>query len=244
MRPRNEGEGLDATQFAVLAMLAVRPGSAYSLVKRMKDNYAFFWSRAESQLYSTVRALLDAGLITVLDDRSPRRARIEYRVSAAGERAIAAHLSTSGAVPRLEFEGMLHALHADRGTKAALLAQIAAVRDHARQMLALGRGVARDYLAGKVEFPERTHVGAVLWRFLWEFYEAQVRWADWASTEVEGWRRTRGDAANLASAKRMMTVVAGIDPPAPGADPRESGDRSNGRADARRVVGRSTKRRA
>lgn len=242
MRARNEGDGLDATQFAVLAMLAVRPGSAYSLVKRMKDNYAFFWSRAESQLYSTVRALLDSGLITVMDDRSPRRARIEYRVSTAGERAIAAHLSTSGAVPRLEFEGMLHALHADRGTKAALLAQIAAVRNHAQQMLTLGRGVARDYLAGKVEFPERTHVGALLWRFLWEYYQAQVRWADWASAEVEGWRRTRGDAANLESAKRMMAVVAGSESRAPVADPPGSDNRLHGRSGSRRAVGRSTKR--
>jgi PadR family transcriptional regulator AphA len=51
----------------------------------------------------------------------------------------------------------------------------------------LERAVASDYDRGINEFPERLHVNALLFRWLWEHADLKARWAQWAIEQVERW---------------------------------------------------------
>jgi len=81
------------------------------------------------------------------------------------------------------------------GGKAAALAQIAVLAQHAADRLALGRRVADQYIEAEA-LPSRLHVNAVMWRFLWEQHQAIARWAAWADNEIRQWPNT-GDSPAL-----------------------------------------------
>ncbi len=84
---------LTTTSYAVLGQIALAPGSAYELTKRMRRNYRFFWPRAESRLYDEARRLVDAGLATGERSFTGRRARTRYALTAAGRRVLRAWLA-------------------------------------------------------------------------------------------------------------------------------------------------------
>jgi DNA-binding PadR family transcriptional regulator len=69
-------------RFATLGLLAQRPGSGYDLLKRFEESMANVWPATQSQLYSELNRLADAGLIEVTDVGP--RGRKEYRVTTAG----------------------------------------------------------------------------------------------------------------------------------------------------------------
>jgi hypothetical protein len=47
--------------------------------------------------------------------------------------------------------------------------------------------IARNYLAGLGQFPERAAVVILTGRYLAELADTTRRWAEWASTVVESW---------------------------------------------------------
>lgn len=69
-------------RFAALGLLAQHPGSGYDLLRRFDESMANVWPATQSQLYSELNRLADAGLIEVTDIGA--RGRKEYRVTAAG----------------------------------------------------------------------------------------------------------------------------------------------------------------
>lgn len=69
-------------RIAALGLLAQHPGSGYDLLKRFEQSMANVWPATQSQLYSELNKLADAGLIEVTDVGP--RGRKEYRVTPAG----------------------------------------------------------------------------------------------------------------------------------------------------------------
>jgi hypothetical protein len=61
------------------------------------------------------------------------------------------------------------------------------LRDWAEEDLAMHSTIARNYLAGLGQFPERAAVVILTGRYLAELADMTRRWADWASDVVEGW---------------------------------------------------------
>ena len=77
---------------------------------------------------------------------------------------------------------------AEQGTKENLRNTIGALRDWAEEDLAMHSTIARSYLAGLGQFPERAAVVVILTgRYLAELAETTRRWAEWAGTVVESW---------------------------------------------------------
>lgn len=197
------GGTLTTTHMALLSLLSTKPWSAYDLVGQMGRSVGAVWPRAQSNLYADLKRLAAEGLARAEQEATGRRPRTVYRITPAGRRALRAWLAEPGAPPASECEALLKLSFAPATTKEAALAQIDAIGEWARERLAFGIALGAEYVETGGRFPERTHVNALMWRFLHEQHLAYVRWADWARAEVEQWddtedspdKRRRGLAA-------------------------------------------------
>ena len=67
----------------------------------MKGNYRFFWPRAQSNFYSSLKLLVAAGLSIATDEGKGERPRTVYRVTQEGVEALSKWLSTAAKPPKL-----------------------------------------------------------------------------------------------------------------------------------------------
>jgi PadR family transcriptional regulator, regulatory protein AphA len=199
---------INPTGFAILGLIAAQEGSAYELAQRMKSNYRFFWPRAQSHFYSSVKSLVAAGLATASDEARGRRHRTVYRATAHGIEALASWLKSPAKAPTFEFEGLLRVAYADFGDKPALLAQLETIREGARATLAIGVAIARAYDEGRVDLSERAHTAQLLWQFLWALHQAIAEWAEWATSEVEAWPDTTPNPVASAQSTAFFAKAA------------------------------------
>jgi len=68
-----------------------------------------------------------------------------------------------------------------------LLANLAALIDDTSAKLRFGEMIAQQYLDGLGPFQERLPFSGLMWRFLWDYHLAMLRWARWAHAEVQAW---------------------------------------------------------
>jgi PadR family transcriptional regulator AphA len=178
---------LSVSAYAILGLLASGPQSAYQLTRQMDRSLRFFWPRAASKLYEAPKALVARGLATASADAVGRRPRTVYSITPSGRRALRRWLSAGQPdALALESEALLRVWLAHHGTKPDLLDAIDAVREQAQATLARGAEIATEHLEHGPP-PERAHVNALVFRFLWDFNQMLTRWADWAHAEVTPW---------------------------------------------------------
>jgi PadR family transcriptional regulator, regulatory protein AphA len=178
---------LTTTSYAVLALLALRPWTTYQLATQMERSLGWIWPRAVSRLYEEPKKLVAAGLATSRPAATGRRRSTVYSITPAGRGALAAWLAEPGAGPVLECEALVKIAYADQGTRDGLLANLAALIDDTTAKLRFGEMIAQQYLDGRGPFQERLPFSGLMWRFLWDYHLAVLRWARWAHTEVEAW---------------------------------------------------------
>jgi DNA-binding PadR family transcriptional regulator len=201
---------LTATSYAVLGLLAVRPRSAYDLVRQIKrSNIRLIWPRAESKLYEEPKTLVAHGLAVAGVARTGARRRTVYRITPRGRQALRGWLDEPGAALLLEFEGMVKVVYGDFGTKEQLLTNIRRIRDGTVERAAASLPLVRELAEVGPRFPERAHVIAVADRFLVDVLQTTLRWSEWAERIVGQWSGTRQDRAMAAQARRVLRENAG-----------------------------------
>jgi len=183
----SRGSALTTTSYALLGLLAVKPWSTYELTQQMDRSLGRFWPRATSKLYEEPKKLVAERLARTTSERAGGRTRTVYTITAKGRRALAGWLQEPGAGPVLDFEQLLKVFFADHGSTEATRATLAATRDWAEERNEVNRIVGRAYLAGEAPFQERAAQTLLVGRFLTDFYKMVADWADWASTQVQGW---------------------------------------------------------
>jgi PadR family transcriptional regulator AphA len=171
----------------VLGLLAAGPRTSYELAKQVARGLRFVWPRAEGRIYDEPKLLAAYGLARARAERTGRRPRTVYSITAQGRRALRDWLAEPARGPALEYETLLKVVFAASGTKAGLLAHLAAVRGHAAAGLQTGRTRADEYASQRVPLPEHLAINALMWRFLWDYYSAIADWADWATGQVSHW---------------------------------------------------------
>jgi PadR family transcriptional regulator, regulatory protein AphA len=203
---------LTTTSYAVLALLALRPWTTYQLAQQMERSLGWIWPRAVSRLYEEPKKLVAAGLATSRPAATGGRRSTIYRITRQGRQALAAWLAEPGAGPVLECEALVKIAYADQGTREGLLANLTALIDDTTAKLHFGEMIARQYLGGLGPFPERLPVSGLMWRFLWDYHQAVLRWARWARAEVQAWPPDLSQLDAIAEFARI--VVAASSPPA------------------------------
>src|SRR5438093_12425501 len=112
---------LTPTSYAILALLAVRPWSAYELAGQMSRGFRLIWPRAESAIYEEPKNLVAHGLATASRERAgPRRRRTLYSITPKGRRALRAWLGRPSEPPQFESESQLRVMFAEHGSNEAL----------------------------------------------------------------------------------------------------------------------------
>jgi PadR family transcriptional regulator, regulatory protein AphA len=191
VRPSNPPR-LTTTSYAVLGLLAVQPWTAYELTTQMRRSLHFVWPKSESLLYTEPKKLVDAGLAVVRHQRRGDRTRAQYRITAAGRRALQSWLETAPAAPLFEIEAMLRVTFADQGTREQLIQALRSAGAWADGELARARPQIENYLDTGGPFPERLHLIALVAGFYGELFDLMRRYFGNAADLVETWDATTG----------------------------------------------------
>jgi PadR family transcriptional regulator AphA len=203
---------MTTTSYAILGLLAVKPWTTHELVQQVDRSLRRFWPRAHRKLYEEPKKLVGFGFARAADDSVGRRRRTRYTITAKGRRALAAWLQTPGAGPVLEFEQLLKISFADSGTKADIIANLAAARAWVAEQNEENLATARAYLEGRSAFPERAALNQLGGRFITDFYVMVANWIEWASALVRDWpddvRNAPFDVAAAKEGVRLAERVA------------------------------------
>lgn len=218
-KPRTPPD-LTSTSYAILGLLAVQPWTTYELAKQIERGMQNFWPRASSTLYEDPKKLVAHGLATAKKERTGKRPRTVYAITAGGRRALAAWLREAPEPPRVESEAALKAFFGEHApAKEDVLAQLRAVVAWADASHERGRGIARGYVDGSTVFPGRMHVISLVFPFIWDYTAAMRRWAVWAIEQVEAWDEPASGSVRWEVLRRAAESAPGrdvslIDPPA------------------------------
>ena len=202
---------LTTTSYAILGLLAIKPWTTYELAQQMDRAIGDFWPRTRSKLYEEPKKLVAHGLAQASPQKTGKRPRTMYTITAKGRRALAAWVPTPSAGPVLEFEALLKVFLAEHGSKADLLATLRSLRTWAVERSRLGVGISRGYLEGEGPFPERLPWLILTGRFLDDFAAMVEEWSDWAASVVAEWpddvRKASPDLATLEHMVRRNEAV-------------------------------------
>jgi PadR family transcriptional regulator, regulatory protein AphA len=202
---------LTTTSYVILGLLALRRWSTYELTQQMRRSIPYYWPRAESHIYEEPRKLVDHGLATAKREFVGRRPRTIYAITEKGRRALKRWLAEPGRAPVVEFEGLVKVLFAEQGTKNQLLATLRCIRAEADRTREHHSALAADLAGTGGPFPDRLHVNALVFKFMWEQAEMVARWTTWAEQEVARWSEDISKPTNSAvlSILREAAAVSG-----------------------------------
>lgn len=178
---------LTTTSYLILGLLALRRWSTYELAQQMQRSIHYYWPRAESHIYEEPKKLVAHGLATATREYAGRRPRTVYAITDQGRKALEEWLEQPGKGPLVEFEGLVKVLFAEQAGKNELLATLASIRTEAKQTRQHHAELAADLAETGGPFPDRLHVNALVFKFMWEHTEALTRWIAWAEKEVAAW---------------------------------------------------------
>ncbi len=196
------------TANAILGLLALRKEwSTWELAQQLRRNMRFFWPRAESQIYTEVKALVARGLARDRQTFVGRRARTSYTITPAGERALAEWLATPPKPTTLECEPLLRVFLADFNTREQLRVALNQVQADADAILDVGRVVAAEYLAGTAPFQEQIQARALVFDFLSSHAVMLHEWATRAEQTIAAWDRTSARARERAARDSIRATL-------------------------------------
>lgn len=174
----------DATPYALLGLLSVRPWTTYELAQQVRRSLNWFWPRAERKLYDDPKRLAAAGLAKASEEYTGKRRRTVYAVTAKGRRELKAWLGAPSAEPSWESEALVKVYFADGGDLDTVRRTLTAMGEAARGRLEGLGALARH----EARFPERRHLDAVTIRLARDLEEATLRWSEWAVAQTASWR--------------------------------------------------------
>ena len=178
---------LTTTSYAILGLLAIRSWTSYELAQHMDRSLGRLWPRAKSKLYEEPKKLVALGLAKAEPGSVGKRPRTVYGITAKGRRALRDWLALPAHGPLLEHEQLLKIFFAEHGSRDDVAARIAEMKQWALAERAEHLAVAESYVAGTGAFQQRAAHLLLTGRFLFEFSEMTLRWAEWASGIVEQW---------------------------------------------------------
>lgn len=183
---------MTTSTYAVLALLDLRPWTAYELTQQAQRSLRYAWPKSERLLYSEPKKLVALGYATTRTEETGRRRSNVYEITDEGRRALAEWSSTRTQPPRFEIEALLRLLFADHGTiedvRRALGELEADIGEHHEAIVEL----MASYLDGGHPFPERTHLSVLFATLQIEMFKTIERWIEFANDEIDQWPATRG----------------------------------------------------
>lgn len=174
-----------ATRAALLGQLALRRWRSYELVKEMRRNFRYFWPRAESRIYATLKRLESAGEATQEVVQTGARSTSVWSISEPGRAEFEAWLREAPEPTQLDCAALVRLLLAPAPDHAAVRAAVAHIRAEAEDLLGTGRRIGGEYAAGVAPFQEHVRTRALVHDFLVSWATARLAWADRADALLD-----------------------------------------------------------
>src|SRR5262249_45985224 len=156
---------------------------------------------AESRIYAEAKRLVEAGLVTARRERTGRRPRTVYAITDEGRAALRAWHATAPEGITLEHGPLLRLLLGREARPEDLLRAVAAVREHAEEMLAIGTPLGEEYLEGRHPQQDEVHLRALTFDYLYGWARFNRDWALRAEQELRAW-----DTSRPSDAKRRRAL--------------------------------------
>lgn len=179
---------LKETSYGILAMLAMRPWSAYELSNEVRRYLTeCMGPRAETSMYLEPKNLVAHGFARAKVETYGRRKRTVYSITPEGRRALRGWFRQSSAPPFLDSEAAVKMVFAEYGSRKALLATLTELERHAAEKKDVAVTEGRAYSERVGLPPQRLHALVLSARLYLGFYELVGTWARAAREEVEHW---------------------------------------------------------
>ncbi len=137
------------TRWAVLGVLSFGDGSGYRIKKTIEESLALVWSESYGQLYPTLAALQDEGLIAGRDEWAGKRRRRVYSLTDAGREALRAWLRTPMPPPPPRSSFLLKLILANELDTADVIELLETHRDEARDEAETLAALQRAFATGQ-----------------------------------------------------------------------------------------------
>ncbi len=182
---------MTTSSYAVLALLDLKPWTAYELTNQAQRSLRYAWPKSERLLYSEPKKLVELGFATTHQEKRGGRTRNVYAITTEGRDALREWTHTRTQPPRLEIEALLRLLFADHGSQEDLLRALdefeSDIGEHHQAIVEL----MASYLDGGHPFPQRTHLSVLFATFQIEMFKTIEQWIEFARGEIDEWPATR-----------------------------------------------------
>jgi PadR family transcriptional regulator, regulatory protein AphA len=167
-------------RYALLGLLAHQPASGYDLLATFRSSLAHVWPATQSQVYTELTRLTDAGLLTV-GEQGPRGRR-EYTITTAGRADLDAWLTDDSATPPQRSALLLHVFFLGLTDPTHAQRYLHRQAELAQQRLD-GLGETEDSIDWD-DGPLSTH-GRLALEYGRRLATMQRDWATWAATQID-----------------------------------------------------------
>src|SRR5215208_1464618 len=130
-----------AVTWVVLGLIALRARTGYDIKRAIDGSIRHFWAASYGQIYPELKRLEDAGWIKGKDAAQGGRGRREYRITAAGRKALESWLHGRETRMELRDESLLRIYFADTLPRGEALALLESRKRGFGEMLEYLRGV-------------------------------------------------------------------------------------------------------
>ncbi len=182
---------MTTSSFAVLALLGLKPWTAYELTQQAHRSLRYAWPKSERLIYSEPKKLVELGFATVDHTGVGNRVRSTYAITDEGRQALNEWTTTRTQPPRLEIEALLRLLFADHGSRDDLLRALDEFEGDIGEKHRTIVELMGTYLDGGHPFPQRTHLSVLFATFQIEMMKTFERWVEFAREEIDEWPTTR-----------------------------------------------------
>lgn len=202
------------TRETLLGLLALRPSwSSWELTKQLRRNLTFFWPRAESRVLAELKRLDRDGLANARTEANGRRERTVYSITPAGRSHLSAWLSTEPGGSILESEPLLRILLGELGGLEDIERAVARIEEDAHQILAVGKVVSDEYVAGTAPFQDHVHLRSFIYDYLTQHATGMLDWADRTRSALAEWPALDEEARTERALARIAARAAELPSP-------------------------------
>lgn len=176
---------MNATEFAILGLLAEGPRSGYDIKKDVEERLSHFWSQSYGHIYPMLRRLDERGLVAMSVERQDGRPdRKVYSITGDGRRALEDWFAEPPALPLPRNELLLRIFMGRHGSDEHLLRDVRAYRSRVGSTLTHLRAVEARVAAEEPSRPD-----GVYWRLTLRYglaaFEAIASWCEEAEAVLE-----------------------------------------------------------
>jgi PadR family transcriptional regulator, regulatory protein AphA len=165
------------TRFVLLGLLTQGPKSGYQLKQEIEGIIGHFWSESYGQIYPELKRMTEEDLVDRTVERSGRRERFVYDITAAGHAALRAWLEEPAEPETVRNELLLKLFFGRNTTPEVLRAHVREFRERAERLLSTLRSVEAQ-LGSLDEAPADTLYWLLTIRSGEAAAKARLAWAD------------------------------------------------------------------